>query len=92
MEIFSVRTYDQTFPFYLRRRVIQVEYQDEFSFGQKAEPNKAISSLGEFVARWQSAPYAMAMLEQQTFNDLQQQGVAMKTVYQDVRRMVVVKP
>jgi 4-amino-4-deoxy-L-arabinose transferase-like glycosyltransferase len=92
MEIFSVRTYDQTFPFYLRRRVIQVEYQDEFSFGQKAEPDKAISSLGQFVARWQSAPYAMAMLEQQTFNDLQQQGVAMKPVYQDVRRMVVVKP
>lgn len=92
MEIFSVRMYEQTFPFYLKRPVIQVEYQDEFAFGQQAEPGKAIPTVSEFIARWQSAPHAMAMLEEPTFRDLQQQGVAMRPVYQDVRRMVVIKP
>ncbi|WP_301102510.1 phospholipid carrier-dependent glycosyltransferase [Propionivibrio sp.] len=92
MEIFSVRTYDQTFPFYLRRPVIQVDYVDEFAFGQQAEPDKAIPTLNKFITRWQAAPHAMAMLEEQTFEELQREGVAMQPVYQDVRRMVVIKP
>ena len=91
-EIFSVRMYEQTFPFYLRRPVIQVDYQDEFAFGQQAEPGRAIATLPEFVVRWQAAPHAVAMLDEQTFNELQQQGVAMKPVFQDDLRMVVVKP
>jgi 4-amino-4-deoxy-L-arabinose transferase-like glycosyltransferase len=91
-EIFSVRMYEQTFPFYLRRPVIQVDYQDEFAFGQQAEPGKAIATLSEFVVRWQAAPHAVAMLDEQTFKELQQQGVAMKPVFQDDLRMVVVKP
>ncbi len=92
MEIFSVRSYDQTFPFYLGRPVIQVDYRDEFAFGQKAEPDKAIPTVAEFIMRWQSAPHAMAMFNEQTFRELQQQGVAMKPVYRDARRMVVIKP
>jgi len=91
-EIFSVRMYEQTFPFYLRRPVIQVDYQDEFAFGQQAEPGRAIATLPEFVLRWQAAPHAMAMLDEQTFNELQQQGVRMKPVFRDDLRMVVVKP
>ena len=92
MEVFSVRTYDQTFPFYLRRSVIQVDYKDEFALGQKIEPEKAIPSLSEFVERWNVAPQAMALMKGETYNELQQQGVAMKPVYQDARRMVVIKP
>jgi len=92
MEVFSVRTYDQTFPFYLRRSVIQVDYKDEFALGQKIEPEKAIPSLSEFVERWNVAPQAMALMKEETYNELQQQGVAMKPVYQDARRMVVIKP
>jgi hypothetical protein len=93
MEIYSLRTaYDQTFPFYLRRPVIQVDFRDEFAFGQKAEPGKAIPTLTEFIARWQAAPHAMAMLSDGSFNELQQRGVAMQVVYRDVRRMVVIKP
>ena len=53
---------------------------------------RAIATLPEFVARWQAAPHAVAMLDEQTYNELQQQGVAMKPVFQDDLRMVVVKP
>ena len=90
--IFSVRTYEQTFPFYLQRPVTQVDYQDEFAFGQETEPDKAIASLEEFIARWQAAPQAMAMLGQKTFDELQKRGVAMKPVYRDARRLAVIKP
>jgi 4-amino-4-deoxy-L-arabinose transferase-like glycosyltransferase len=93
MEIFTVRNaYDQTFPFYLQRLVIQVDNRDEFEFGQKAEPGKAIQTVAEFVARWRSLPHAMAMLDKHVFNELQQQGEAMKPVYEDARRIVVIKP
>ena len=61
-------------------------------FGQQAEPGRAIATLPEFAARWKAAPHAMAMLDEQTFNELQQQGVAMKPVFRDDLRMVVVKP
>ena len=91
-ELFSVRAYEQTFPFYLRRPVTLVEYQDEFSFGQRVEPDKSIASLEAFVARWKTAPHAMALMEENTFKLLSQRGLAMKPVYQDLRRMIVVKP
>jgi 4-amino-4-deoxy-L-arabinose transferase-like glycosyltransferase len=90
--VFSVRSYEQTFPFYLRRPVILVDYVDEFAYGQAAEPGRAIATLDEFVARWQSAPQAMAMLDAATFDELRAQGVAMQAVYRDARRLVVVKP
>lgn len=91
-EFFSIRSYEQTFTFYLQRRVVLVEYTDEFTFGQKAEPEKSIPTLAEFMSRWQSAKEAIAMMDEDTFNDLQNRGVAMKTIYQDVRRKVVIKP
>jgi len=62
------------------------------AFGQQAEPGRAIATLPEFAARWKAAPHAMAMLDEQTFNELQQQGVAMKPVFRDDLRLVVVKP
>ena len=92
-EIFTIHNaYDQTFPFYLRRQVTQVAYRDEFEFGQKAEPGKSIPTVGEFVERWKSAPHAMVMMDNRVFDQLQQQGLAMKQVYQDARRTVAVKP
>lgn len=92
MDIFSVRTYDQTFPFYLRRPVIQVDFRDEFEFGQKAEPGKAIPTISAFVTRWQSVPQAMAMMDTSTYQTLLREGLAMKLVYQDSRRVVAIKP
>ncbi len=92
-EIFTIHNaYDQTLPFYLRRSVIQVDYQDEFEFGQKVEPWKASPTLSEFIARWKSSPNPIAMMNKQVFRDLKEQGVDMKTVYEDARRMAVIKP
>ncbi|SDI69744.1 phospholipid carrier-dependent glycosyltransferase [Propionivibrio dicarboxylicus] len=90
-EIFSINVYEQTFPFYLQRPVVLVNYEDEFAFGQRVEPTRSIASLDAFVARWKAAPEAMAMMQEETFNTLSQRGLPMKTVYRDIRRIVVVK-
>ncbi|WP_051258937.1 glycosyltransferase family 39 protein [Chitinibacter tainanensis] len=88
---FTVRTYEQTLPFYLGRPVTQVEYQDEFAFGQQAEPGVALS-MPQFLTRWQSLPAVLVLLDESTYRELQQQGLPMRVVYRDHRRMVVAKP
>ena len=93
MEIFAVHNaYNQSLPFYLRRPVTQVDYVDEFAFGQQAEPGKAIATLADFVSRWQTLPAGIALLDQRVYADLQRQGVAMELIYQYGRQRVVSKP
>ena len=91
--IFTIHSaYDQTFPFYLRRTVTQVDYQDEFAFGQNAEPDKASLTMDEFVAHWKTSRDPLAMMDRRVFSAFNDQGLAMKIVYEDSRRLVVIKP
>ncbi len=90
--IFAVRAYDQTLPFYLRRPVILVDYQDEFSFGEKLEPGRWIPSLDDFIVRWQHEPRAAAYMTRPTYSLLAARGVAMRVAFEDPNRLVVVKP
>lgn len=87
--IYSVRYYDQTFPFYLQRPVILVDYQDEFSFGQQQEPDKWIPALDAFIERWSSGKPAVAMMTEDTYRELLARNLRMKIIYQDPRRLVV---
>ena len=89
---FAVQAYDQTLPFYLGRPVILVDYRDEFSFGQAQEPERWMDSLDSFVQRWSAQPQALAYTSLETLEVLQRRGVALKVVWQDPRRVVVVKP
>lgn len=89
--VFSVRTYDQTLPFYLGRPVTLVEYIDEFALGEIEEPNRWIKTLDEFVTRWQSLPQAAAYMGRDTWMELQQRGLPMRIVYEDQRRVVVTR-
>jgi 4-amino-4-deoxy-L-arabinose transferase-like glycosyltransferase len=91
-EVFSVRMYDQTFPFYLRRPVTLVEFRDEFTLGQQVEADRWIPTLEEFERRWASAPSAAALMTKSTYDLLTQQCLPMKIAYRDGRRLVVVKP
>ncbi len=91
-EVFSVRYYEQTLPFYLRRPVTLVQYRDEFSFGEDAEPSRWLPTLDAFVIRWNRLPKAAAMMAHNTYQELQQRQLPMRIVYQDPNRVVVVKP
>lgn len=90
--LFSVRYYDQTWPFYLRRPVTLVDYVDEFELGEKTEPGRWIPTLDGFIARWRQAPHAQAMMGPDTYDELSRRGLPMRVVYRDVRRLVVAKP
>ncbi|MDF0605566.1 glycosyltransferase family 39 protein [Neisseriaceae bacterium TC5R-5] len=90
--VYSVRYYDQTFPFYLQRPVTLVDFVDEFAFGEQQEPARWIPELDTFIQQWQAAPSAVAMLNHETYQQLKQQGVTMQVVYEDLRRIVIIKP
>jgi hypothetical protein len=90
--VFAVQDYDQTLPFYLRRPVILVDYRDEFEFGQDHEPQRWIPTLEAFVQRWQAEPRAAAYMNHATHDSLRQRGLPMRTVFEDPRRVLVVKP
>jgi 4-amino-4-deoxy-L-arabinose transferase-like glycosyltransferase len=92
LPVFSVRTYDQTLPYYLRRNIVLVEFVDEFEFGQRHEPGKEMVTLDEFIARWRLLPQGAAYMRRDTWTELGARGVPMRVVFEDPRRMVVMKP
>ena len=90
--VFAVGSYDQTLPFYLRRDVVLVDYVDEFAFGEQHEPERWIPTVGAFAERWRREPHAAAYMDKNMFAALRARGLAMRPVFEDARRVVVVKP
>ena len=87
--VFSVRTYDQTLPFYLRRVVTLVDERNEMDFGLTREPSKEISTLACFESQWQGMNQAFAVLEPKTLAEMQDRGVPMVVRARDAQRVVV---
>ena len=89
---YSVRTYEQTLPFYIKRTVTLVEFGDELTFGIEQEPQKAIPSVLEFETRWRADKEAFALMTPETYAELQKHGLPMQIAARDLRRIVVKKP
>jgi 4-amino-4-deoxy-L-arabinose transferase-like glycosyltransferase len=89
--VFAVGAYDQTLPFYLGRDVTLAGYVDEFALGEAQEPDRWLETVDDFVTRWQALPQAAAYMNTKTWMSLQQRGVPMRVVFQDPRRVVVVR-
>lgn len=88
---YSVDTYDQSLQFYLRRTTTMVKYKDELDFGIRQEPQKFIPDIAGFVAAWQQAPVAWAMMPPDLWAKLKAQGLPMIEVARDQRRVIVRK-
>ena len=86
---YSVRTYEQTLPFYIKRTVTLVDYRDEFDFGLRQQPELHISTLQEFQMRWEHDRNALAIMGPDVYQTLAQQGLPMRVLSSDVRRVVV---
>ena len=86
---YSVRTYDQTLPYYLGRTVILVDHPDELAMGLKSEPEKAIASVGEWRRRWEASAQAYAIMQPDEYDALQREGVPMVELARDPRHVVV---
>lgn len=86
---YSVRTYEQTLPFYIKRTVTLVDYRDEFDFGLRQQPGLQIATLQEFLARWENDRKALAIMGPDVYQTLAQQGLPMRVLSSDVRRVIV---
>ena len=87
--LYSVGLYDQTLPFYLRRTMTQVAHADELEFGLQQQPELWLPTREAFVARWRSGPKAVAITRPEIFAALQAQGVPMRVLARDDRRVAI---
>jgi len=89
---YSVNQYEQTLPFYLKRTVTLVGYRGELNFGLKQAPNKWVPDDKAFAERWKREPQALAVMSHQLYAEFRAQGLPMKVLARDPRRIVVEKP
>jgi len=89
--LFTVRTYDQTLPFYLRRTVTLVGYRGELDYGLHRSPGGAIADVEEFLKVWGALSRAYAVMDKRTFNDFEERGVPMRKVGENVAHVMVAR-
>lgn len=89
---YSVQKYEQTLPFYLKRTVTLVDYQDEMAFGLTQEPEKWIPTVDEFKQRWLQDQDAFALLAPPLYWTLKAENFPMELVASDPRCIYVRKP
>jgi len=89
---YSVRTYEQTLPFYIKRTVTLVDYRDELDFGLKQEPQLEIPTVEEFEARWRNDHAPLAIMGPDVYRELSGRGLPMRLLSEDARRVIVSKP
>jgi len=89
---YSVRTYEQTLPFYIKRTVTLVDYRDELDFGLKQQPGLEIPTIDEFEVRWRNDRKALAIMGPDVYRELMGRGLPMHLLAEDARRVIVTKP
>jgi len=93
MPLYAVGRYEQALPFYLGHTTILVEHPDEMEFGLEHEPQLWIPKRADFVEQWladqSQGVTAMAILRPDIYADFQQQGIPMRVITQDPRRVIV---
>lgn len=89
---YSIAIYDHTLPFYLKRTMTLVDYQDEMAFGIGQEPQKWLPSIDEFIRQWKQQPEALAIMAPFRYDDLVARGAAMQVIARDTQYVVVKKP
>ena len=92
-KVYSVGTYEQSMTFYLRRTVTLVDYWDEFTFGLSQQPELAIPTVAGFAAQWRQDTArhrkALAIMTPDTYAELKAEGLPMRVVAEDSRRLAV---
>lgn len=86
---YSVEVYDQTLNFHIRRETTLVAFRDEMDFGLQVEPHRWIPDIAAFERRWRSDPVAFAIMPPATYERLRAQGLPMRLVASDERRVLV---
>lgn len=88
-QFYSVGMYDQTLPFYLKRTFTLVSFHSELDFGIAQEPQKYLPNVAAFKQAWLAQPYALAIMPPDIYRQMEQDGLPMRVIAQDTRRIVV---
>ena len=86
---FSIQTYEQTLPFYLKRTMTLVDYYDELALGLAQEPEKGIAQINEFVPVWRALAAGYATMTPDGYDALRAAGLPMRELGRDTRRVIV---
>jgi 4-amino-4-deoxy-L-arabinose transferase-like glycosyltransferase len=89
---YSFGMYEQTLPFYLKRRTTLVGSAEELAFGLGQEPQLWIANPLDFEPRWRSEPGAVAIMRPMYFEMFEKLGLPMRVVARDADRVVIVQP
>jgi 4-amino-4-deoxy-L-arabinose transferase-like glycosyltransferase len=89
--LYTIKTYDQSAPFYLKRTFTMVEYIDEFELGQQQEPQKYIAEISDFIHAWNAPGPAIAIIQPKGGDELKALGIKFETIHQDPRRAAIRK-
>jgi 4-amino-4-deoxy-L-arabinose transferase-like glycosyltransferase len=89
---YSVRTYDQTLPFYIKRTVVLVAFQDEMAYGLEQEPHLGLPDFASFERAWRGERSPLAIMEPDIYAAFESKGLPMEIVARDPRRIVARKP
>ena len=93
MPLYAVDKYEQSLPFYLRHITILVQHPDEMEFGLKHQPELWIPKREDFIKQWQAnqtnGVTSMAIINPDTYPKLVEQGLQMRVISQDPRRVIV---
>ena len=89
--VFQVGTYDQTFPYYLKRTTTIVNFRDELALGLDAEPKKGYPKYPRWIRDWKALPQGYALMKHDTYDFLAAQGVPMRVLASDPRRVLVAR-
>jgi len=91
LPFYSVLSYEQTLPFYLKRTLTLVANQNEMDFGLEHEPQKWIPTVDEFKARWREDGGAYAVMKIDVFEKLLAEGLPMAEIARNRRYVVAEK-
>ena len=86
---YSIQTYEQTLPFYLRRTMTLVDFSDEMSLGLDIEPEKGIQTKEAFRQTWRTLDAGYATMKPEVYDELAAEGVPMRELGHDTRRVIV---
>jgi len=89
---YSVGSYEQTLPFYIKRTVTLVAYQDEMAYGLEQEPQLWVPDLEQFERLWRSHDYALAVMGPEMYEQLSRARLPMQLIARDTERVFVRTP
>jgi 4-amino-4-deoxy-L-arabinose transferase-like glycosyltransferase len=94
--VFSVGRYEQSLPYYLGRTVTLVEHPDEMQFGLSIQPELWIPKRNEFIAKWrefhQNKHKAVAFLSTSMYQTMLKEGLPMRVIGEDPKRVIIAVP